>query len=85
MQAMLACSASYVDLDLDDEISPADTIPLAMIDFDDTAVFTNIRRAGRARTNSDWPPAPKAPEARRLRRAGVYKAITQASSIIKLK
>ena len=100
MQAMIA-SASGRDLGFDtapnDAIpSPADTIPVEVIEFEDTAVLNRRISLGedttdavillsRPTTDSDWPPEPKPPTARRFRRAGVYKAITKVSSLIKIK
>jgi hypothetical protein len=89
MQAMLACPAAP-------SVSPSDTIPLQVIDFDDTLVrrlatasgdeHTDVLlRSARPQTNSDWPPAPKPPGDRQNRRAGMYKAITKVSSLIKIK
>jgi len=66
-----------------------DTSPLEMVDvFDDTdAVIISTRLASmsddtthvrlpRPSTNADWPPEPKGPASRRLRRAGMFQAIT---------
>jgi hypothetical protein len=64
--------------------SASDTIPVDMIDFDDTAVSI-IHRKARPRTDSDWPPAPKPPGQRRFRKVGVYKAITNVSALIKIR
>jgi len=38
----------------------------------------------RASTDADWPPEPREPGERRFRHAGVYKAITSVSKVIKL-
>jgi hypothetical protein len=71
----------------------ADTMPIDMIGFDDTAVrialdertTDQVIMLSRPGTDSEWPPPPKPPDGRRVRRAGVYNAITGVSKLIKIR
>jgi hypothetical protein len=88
MQAVLCAAQTLRDpfLAEDDtdavEIEQVDTIPLDLIELEDTALLLPNRRPP---TDSDWPPVPKPPGARQIRRAGMYKAITRVSSLITIK
>ena len=54
-----------------------DDTDMLVIDSIDDGERPTDRMHARASTNGDWPPSPRPPETRRIRRARILKAVTR--------
>ncbi len=71
---------------VEEELDDTDLLLINSKPIEEASVTdVNVGRNARPSTNADWPPPPKQPARRSVRRAGIYRAISSITKLNALK